>query len=215
MESLSKTLLHVLNTSLRRWASLRLVRLVVGLNTVYAMLEGGWCAFAPHPGRGVWLGVESLRPSVRELARHADENTVAAAAALTAVAAASAAWVYSTPGSIRPARNPFSMLSEIVSLDEGLKKMARGRGNCIGISIDAHLAGLEVKASCRLLVGPTLHPTIAKSLGYDGLLGVHVRPELCSRVEHLVSQGARFSDIIKRVRGLVLYLDMYVSAGVG
>ncbi len=102
---LSKLLLGLLDTSLRSWASLRVVRLVVGLHYVYARLEDGHCGLASTP---LWEPeldeVEAWEDATpRLLARMADQGPLHAAAALAAVNAATSCWIDATPGAVSPA----------------------------------------------------------------------------------------------------------------
>jgi uncharacterized protein (DUF4213/DUF364 family) len=93
-----------LGSSLRRWASLRLVDYVVGLRYTYVELEGGWCGAAATP---YWLGVERLgfldmrapQPTPNTLARMALEtgHPLAFSLLIAAANAATSALIASQP----------------------------------------------------------------------------------------------------------------------
>jgi hypothetical protein len=222
---LSKALLQLLDGRLRRWASSRIVDLVVGPKMAYAAIEGGWCGFAltpPCPYGEVEAGLwEQLTP--RALARRVN-SPVSAAAALAAASAASSAYIYSVPGSVRPVdrlggrfivvegcRWVSSLVDGAVELSFEQATILAKRGLTVPMIVCDHVLSLDPAKALELgrwgaIIAAPLHPDLARTLGFHGLVGLHPRPELCPHLRRLASLGHGPEKLMGR--GLVVYADL-------
>jgi hypothetical protein len=147
---ITRPLFEALNSPLRAWAGQRVVDAFIGIKRTYVELEGGWCGVSltplwrkERPKYPLRLLEETPRSLVRRVER--EENSYVASLAISAVNAATAAWLASTEApQVRVLRRGQSILSVL-----GVKKgdYVVVLGYMRGIALDAKKLGARVLVS--------------------------------------------------------------------
>ncbi len=210
---LTEILLNILDTELRRWASVRVSNLLAGRRLCYVKLSNGFCGIAVCEGLE---GLPSLSPheplTPRLLARRV-RNPLSAGLALAALSAVYSIKLY------RDGFTPLRSVAEVVTAVSSIKGGMWLRELTASVwqtEEGLTVVGEDIVAESLgnvdfgdVLVGGSPTPGLARRLGFAGYVGTFIRPELCGLVGFYVSIGYGLGDVLERVRGILLYGELW------